>query len=180
MKRRSSVQQLTFSALLTTLMLILGYIESRLPVPGLPGVKLGLSNSVLMLSLYWMGLPSTLLLMLLKVLLSGLLFGGVTGMLYAFAGGLTSVLLMALLIRTGVFSPVGVGIAGAAMHNIAQVLCAMWVLHTGNLVYYMAILVLIAAVTGIATGTVARLLMKHIPPAVRRKVRRRDSSENDG
>ena len=54
---KKNVNKLTFMALLTTIMLILGYIESLFPIPGIPGIKLGLSNSVLMLALYWMGVP---------------------------------------------------------------------------------------------------------------------------
>ena len=72
------VNRLTFSAMLTAVMLVLGYIESLIPIPGVPGLKLGLSNSVLMLALYWMGVPAACALMVAKVLLSGLLFGGVS------------------------------------------------------------------------------------------------------
>ena len=51
-RKKDPVSELTCSALLTTIMLILGYIESLFPIPGMPGLKLGLSNSVLMLALY--------------------------------------------------------------------------------------------------------------------------------
>ena len=163
------VNRLTFSAMLTAVMLVLGYIESLIPIPGVPGLKLGLSNSVLMLALYWMGVPAACALLVAKVLLSGMLFGGVSGMLYAFCGGaLRSVLVYACCS----FGTVGVGIAGAVSHNVGQVLAAMLVLQTNRLVYYMGVLVLVGIATGAATGTLAALLMKHIPPAIAAKVKR--------
>ena len=57
---------LAVSAMLVTVMLVLGYLESLIPM-GIPGIKLGLSNSVLLLSLYWFGIPETLILMVVKV-----------------------------------------------------------------------------------------------------------------
>lgn len=60
-------------------------------------------------------------------------------------------------------SPVGVGVAGAVAHNAAQVGVAMLVLQTSQLVYYMAILIAVAIVTGALTGTVAKLLMYYLP-----------------
>ena len=167
------VNRLTFSAMLTAVMLVLGYIESLIPIPGVPGLKLGLSNSVLMLALYWMGVPAACALMVAKVLLSGLLFGGMSGMLYAFCGGALSLAVMSVLVYAcRSFGTVGVGIAGAVSHNVGQVLAAMLVLQTNRLVYYMGVLVLVGIATGAATGTLAALLMKHIPLAIAAKVKR--------
>ena len=70
-----STQRLTLGALLLAVMLVLGYVESLIPLTGMPGVKVGLSNCVLMLSLDWLGGGMTLALLAGKVLLSGLLFG---------------------------------------------------------------------------------------------------------
>ena len=56
---------------------------------------------------------------------------------------------------------------------VSLVLAAMLVLQTNRLVYYMGVLVLIAIATGAATGTVAALLMKHIPPKVRESVKKK-------
>ena len=69
-----SVKRIALSALLIAVMLILGYIESLIPLGPVPGIKLGLSNSVLLLGLCWLGIPATFVLMFAKVLLSGLLF----------------------------------------------------------------------------------------------------------
>ena len=163
--RRSSVRRLTLSALLVTVMLMLGYVESLIPT-GVPGIKLGLSNSVLLLAICWLGIPNAVLLMLVKVLLSGFLFSGVSAILYALAGGTLSMLTMILLYKLGRFHLVPVAMGGAVMHNVGQVALAMLMLETGGLVYYMAVLMLVGLVTGFVTGTAAKLLVERIPKSL--------------
>lgn len=155
-------KRLTLAALLVTVMLMLGYVESLIPT-GVPGVKLGLSNSVLILAIVWLGIPLAVGLMLVKVLLSAFLFSGVGAMLYALAGGVLSLAAMCLLYRAGGFSLVTVAIAGAVLHNVGQVAMAMVMLGTEKLVYYMGVLMLVGIVTGFVTGNVARALVKRIP-----------------
>lgn len=149
--------------LLLALMLVLGFIESRLPVPGLPGVKLGLSNSILIFALYMLDVPSAFLLMVLKVLLSGFLFGNPSSMMYAFAGGLVSLVGMYLLSYLGRFTPVVVSMAGGLLHNVGQVTLAMIILKTPGLLFYMAILMAVGLVTGLATGLAAKVVIRLFP-----------------
>ncbi|NLD02805.1 MAG: Gx transporter family protein, partial [Clostridiales bacterium] len=152
------------SAMFVAVMMVLSYIESLIPIGGVPGMKIGLANSVLLLSLYWLGIVISIQLMIVKVFLSAFMFGGFMALPYSLAGGVLSLAVMIILIYLvkGV-SPVGVGVAGAVAHNAAQVGVAMLVLQTSQLVYYMAILIAVAIVTGALTGTVAKLLMYYLP-----------------
>ena len=163
--RNKAVRRLTLSAMLVAVMLMLGYVESLIPT-GVPGVKLGLSNSVLILAMLWLGAPNAFLLMVAKVLLSGVLFSGVGAMLYSLAGGVLSMLTMILLLRVGHFHPIAVAVGGAVMHNVGQVALAMWMLKTAELVFYMAALMLVGVVTGFVTGTLAHILEKRLPPSL--------------
>ena len=160
--RQSSTQRLALSALLTALMLVLGYVESLVPT-GVPGIKLGLSNSVLLFAIYTLGIPAAFLLMAVKVLLSGFLFSGVNAMLYAFAGGLLSMLTMSILFALKDFHIVTIAMAGAVMHNVGQAALAMLMLGTDKLIYYMAVLMLVGLVTGFLTGNAAKILLRRIP-----------------
>mgnify|MGYP000325855213 FL=1 len=135
-----NTQRLSLGALLLAVMLVLGYLESLIPLTGMPGVKPGLSNCVLMLSLGWLGGGMTLALMAGKVLLSGLLFGSPFSMLYALAGGLCSLGFMMALRKIPGISFFGLGMAGGAAHNLAQVLLAMLLLQTPSLISYLALL----------------------------------------
>jgi heptaprenyl diphosphate synthase len=160
---RQKTQRVALMGLMLSLMLILGFVESRLPVPGLPGVKLGLSNGVLLFALYLLDIPSAILLMVLKILLSGFLFGNPSSMMYAAAGGVVSLTGMILLSRSSQFSPVAVSMAGGLLHNVGQVGLAMIILQTPGLLFYMAILMLIGMVTGLATGIAARSVIRRFP-----------------
>ena len=161
-KKRFTVQTLAQCGLLTAMMLVLGFIESLMPVAaGVPGIKLGLSNGVLLFALYMMDAPTAFLLMLLKVLLSGLLFGGVSAMMYAMAGGVCSMLGMILLKKLR-FHMVTVSMAGAVLHNLGQVLLAMIILETDQLIYYMAVLLLVGLACGAVTGVAAKATIGHM------------------
>ncbi len=161
--RKITTHDIAVMGLLTALMLVLGYLENMFPIPlGVPGVKLGLSNGVLLFALYMMNVPSALMLMVVKVVLSGLMFGGASAMMFAFAGGALSMLAMIPLSKVKGVHIVTVSIVGAVCHNVGQVLLAMIILKTSNLIYYMAVLMLIALVTGTLTGVCAKAVMSHL------------------
>ena len=161
--RRDIARRTAYSGLLLATMLVLGYVESLLPaVAGVPGIKLGLSNSVLIFAVYMLDLPTAWVLMILKVLLSGLLFGGFNTIMYAMAGGALSMLFMSILSRVKSLHPVVVSMTGGVMHNVGQVAVAMLLLHTPQLLYYMAILIFVGMACGALTGVCATSVMKHL------------------
>lgn len=163
MTSREKTQRIALSGLLVALMLVLGYVESLLPVAAsIPGIKLGLSNGILIFAVYMLGVPTAFVLMVLKVVLSGLMFGGVSAMMYAFAGGLASMIFMALLSRIKGVHVVVVSMVGGLMHNVGQVGLAMVMLGTPKLMYYMVILMIVGLGCGALTGVCASSVMKHL------------------
>lgn len=158
---------LTLSAILVSVMLVLGYMESLLPVSTVPGIKLGLSNCVLLIGVYWLGTRVSFAVMVVKVVLLGLLLGNPMMIVYSLAGGALSLAAMSLLAARRGVSPIGAGIAGGVIHNVGQVGVAMLMLQTPSLVYYLGILMPVGAGMGFLTGTVATILMRHIPPLKR-------------
>ena len=65
-KQRITTKQLALCSVLLTLMLVLGWVESLFPpLMGVPGIKLGLSNGVLIFAVYMLSLPTAWVLMLL-------------------------------------------------------------------------------------------------------------------
>ena len=158
---RKQAQRIATCGMLLALMLVLGFVESQLPVAaGIPGIKLGLSNGVLIFAVYMLGVPTSFLLMGLKVLLSGFLFGSPSAMMYAFAGGVLSLTVMCLLSRMKGLSPVVVSMVGGLSPHVGQVALAMIILNTPKLLYYMAILMIVGLVTGMATGLAANGIIR--------------------
>lgn len=159
---RSRAYRIALCGILTAIMLALGFLESRIPAGPVPGIKLGLSNCVLVCAIYSLGIPTAFLLMVLKVTLSGFLFGSVSAMMYAFAGGLLSMLVMAGLSRIRGIHIVAVSMAGGMMHNVGQVALSMAILKTPKLVYYMAVLMAVGLVCGAVSGVCANRLNRFL------------------
>lgn len=161
---RGSARRVAICGLLTALMLVLGFIERQIPITAaIPGVKLGLANSVLLYAVYMMRPKEAFVLMLLKVLISGFLYGNVQAMIYSFSGGLLSLIAMLLIHRFKGVSPIGVSVGGACFFNVGQILAAAVVVNLPQLlVSYLPVLLVSAVVTGVLTGVVAQLVMKHL------------------
>ena len=164
MNRRWSASTIAKLGLLTAVAIVLGYFEHLLPVTGIPGVKLGLANTVLLYALYLLDVPSAILLMMLKVGLSGLLFGGPVVMIYSFAGGVLSLVVMILAQKIKGLSIIGVSVFGAVSHNIAQMLIACFIVGTRAILAYLPVLLIAAAVTGTLTGLIARYAFRSLRP----------------
>ena len=153
---------------LLALSMILSYIESILPFAvGIPGVKLGLPNLVVILLLYGYGGREAILVNVLRIVLSGFLFGNLFSILYALAGALFSFILMVFLRRMKIFSIVGVSIGGGVFHNIGQIAVAMFVVETFAPIFYLPVLVLAGAVTGFAIGLVGIRVLPYMQRLVR-------------
>jgi len=162
--RKWSASTIARLGLLTAVAIVLGYFEHLLPVSGIPGVKLGLANTVLLYALYLLDVPSAILLMFLKVGVSGFLFGGPAAMLYSFAGGVFSLIVMIFARKMPGFSVVGVSVLGAVAHNIGQMLIAIFVVETRAILAYLPVLIIAAAITGTLTGLIARYSFRGLRP----------------
>ncbi|MFR3344958.1 MAG: Gx transporter family protein [Anaerobutyricum sp.] len=159
-----SAKKTAFYGMFLALALVAGYIEQLIPINlGIPGVKLGLANIVTMLLV---GVPAACLI-LLRILLSGFLFGSGFAMVYSAAGAAMSMLVMALLKKTKKFSSVGVSVAGGIFHNVGQIIVAMIVLETKALAYYLPILILSGLVAGILIGILSGILTKRLNPIIK-------------
>ncbi|EDN77295.1 Holliday junction DNA helicase RuvA [Mediterraneibacter gnavus ATCC 29149] len=145
----------------TSLALILSYVETLIPISfGIPGIKLGLANLVIVIVLYTYGGKEAFLLSVTRILLSGFLFGNLSMILYSMAGGVFSLAIMVLLRRTGGFSIQGVSIAGGVFHNIGQLLLAMMIVETYQVGYYFPVLLISGLVTGLLIGIVSSEVLK--------------------
>lgn len=154
--------QVTKLGMFLSIALVLSYLESLLPVMiAIPGMKIGLANIVTMLLLYNTNFRSTFLFMMLRVVLAGFLFSGVSTIIYGFVGGLFCIGIMSLLKHLSFFSILGVSMAGAVFHNIGQIIVAMFVMENVHILYYLPILCVTAVVSGLLIGYITFLLLKH-------------------
>lgn len=153
-----------YIGMFVTLALIASYVESLVPFYfGAPGIKLGLANLITVVLLYRASWKDAAVVSVLRILLSGFLFGNVFSIVYSFAGALLSFLAMCLLKKIKGFSILGVSIAGGVFHNLGQILAAVYLMENGNIMYYFPILMVAGVVTGILIGIGSREVLKRIP-----------------
>ena len=155
--------RVAYFGVFTALALIFSYVESLIPIQlGIPGVKLGLANLIIVIALYKMRLSEVFLLSIVRILLSGFLFGNYFSIIYSLAGGLLSLTVMALLRKRGGFSILGISIAGGVCHNIGQLAIAMVVVETFSVIYYIPVLLIAGLATGLLIGIAADGMLKRL------------------
>lgn len=160
MKR--STEKLTALALFSAMAIIFSYIEAVLPPiwSAIPGIKVGLANIVTVTLLYKFSIKEAFIVAFIRIIVIALLFGNVMTLVYSLAGFVLSVVIMAILKRTGLFSSVGVSIAGGVFHNLGQITVAMIMLQTKEIGYYMIVLAFTGTVAGILIGIAGNYLLK--------------------
>ena len=161
-------KDLTIMAILTALAMVLGWVERMIPLElliPLPGMKLGLANTVTMFSLYWLNLPATMLILTARCLLGGLFSGNMTALAFSLTGGVISMLVMAAAKRSRHLSVWGVSVLGAAGHNCGQILIAMILMHSGAVLGYLPYLLLIGTACGCATAAVTAGVLRIVRPS---------------
>lgn len=155
--------RVAYFGVFTALALIFSYVETLIPVNlGIPGVKLGLANLIIVVALCKMRLSEAYLLSVVRVLLAGFIFGNYFSIIYSLAGGLLSLTVMALLKKWGGFSLQGISIAGGVFHNIGQLIVAAVVVETFSVTYYFPVLLVAGLLTGLVIGIVAEMMLKRL------------------
>ena len=155
------VKKLTFSALMAALALIFSYIEVLIPFNfGIPGIKLGIANLVVIIALYYLGAGYAFTINLIRVSVAGLLFNGLFGMLYALAGAAVSLTGMILLKKTGLFSVTGVSMAAGVLHNLGQLLVAAALIEDLRIFFYFPVLMFSGIAAGILVGIASALVLR--------------------
>ena len=150
-------------ALLIALAMALSWLESLVPLSmAAPGMKLGLTNIVVVFALYRMSLRDAAALSLVRVLLVSMTFGNAYSFAYSLAGAVLSLTVMAVLKRTGKFSILGVSIAGGVGHNLGQIAVAMAVLGTARLAWYLPALLVSGTLAGAAVGVAGGLVAARV------------------
>ena len=145
------------------LALIFSYVESLIPFHvGVPGMKLGLSNLLIVFVLYKIGAKEAVILSATRVLLSGLIFGNLFSILYSLVGAILSFVVMFILKKLKRFGVIGISMAGGVAHNIGQLIVASLILESKNIFYYVPVLMASGIISGIIIGILSNEIMKRV------------------
>ena len=147
-------KNITLCGILITVSLIIFMVENQIPaLLPIPGIKLGLSNIVILFSLLYLSPKETFLVLISRVLLSALLTSAPSTLLYSLTGGLGC--LIAELILLKALSKeyiIAISPAGAIVHNIFQLIIAFFITKTPEVFFYLPILIISGIITGLFTG----------------------------
>lgn len=158
------LKRVPYLGMALALALICSYVEALIPVPiGIPGVKLGLTNIVVVIVLYLGDVRDGACVSIARVLLAGFFFGSLYSILYSLAGAVLSLLVMAGLKRTGQLHLISVSAAGGVAHNVGQFLVAALVVENYRILYYLPVLFLVGMLTGVLIGIVACAVLRRLP-----------------
>lgn len=159
-RSESAAKRTAKVGLFIALAMIFSYIEAILPFNfGVPGVKLGVANIVVVVALYRLKLPETAAVSFVRIFLIGLLFGNILSLVYSFSGGVLSLVGMIICKRLKL-SVVGVSIVGGVLHNVGQLTAAALILRSTALTYYLPVLLVAGLVTGFVIGAAAFFVLR--------------------
>lgn len=161
---RKSARKIAFLGLCTAVAMVFAYVELLIPplFTAVPGIKLGLPNIAIIFVLYRIGLKEAAAVSFVRIVAVALLFGNPMTFAYSIAGGVLSLVAMAVLKRIDAMSIVGVSVAGGVLHNVGQILMAMLLLETAEIGYYLVILAVTGTVSGIFIGLCGGFAVKRI------------------
>ena len=157
------VQKIALIAVLTAATVVIGIVESFIPSIGIPGIKLGLANIMILVTLYELGIVEAVFVDFVRVILVSLIRGSFLsmGFVMSLTGAALSLGIMILfyvLIRK--FSIIGVSVIGSIFHVTGQILVAMLYLGKPYVLYYLPFIGLSAIITGVLVGIAAQLIIR--------------------
>lgn len=159
---KSKAKKTALFGLSVALAFTLSYLESLLPFNfGIPGVKLGLANLVVVIALYRMKPENAFIIAIIRILLAGFTFGNTVTLVYSICGGLLSFTVM-LLARKTRLSVTGVSVLGGVFHNIGQLGIAAVLMHTKAIMYYIPVLLISGTVTGLLLGVASSAVINRL------------------
>lgn len=163
----SKTKRIALCGMLTALALALSLAERVIPLELLipiPGIKLGLANVVTMFALLFLTPKEAYSILFCRVVLASLFAGSVTQFLFSLFGGMLALTTTWLLLHkhNQWFSFYGISAASAAMHNFGQILAAMLVMQTVDVIAYLPLLLISSIPMGFLTGAILDVLQKHM------------------
>ena len=164
------IKKISRLSMLLALSVALHIIETFVPLFNgiIPGLKLGLANIVILISLYIYVFKDTLLLSILRVFIVGILRTGLFSMSFFFSlsGAILSICMMFVAKKISKLSIIGISIVGSLSHTIGQILIAV-IFYNINMIYYMALSLILSIPTGIIIGFLAKEVKKTLDLAIK-------------
>lgn len=159
--KNHSTKKIVRLALFLALGVVLNIIESMLPILiPIPGVKLGIANTIGLIVLYYYGPKEYTLIGFLRVLLVALLRTGIGSISFilSLSGWLLSTLFVLIIFKFKKVSIFGLSMSSAVMHGVGQIIMVVFIYSLPEMINYLPILI----ISGIISGNVLALLCSEL------------------
>jgi len=162
--RESGSRRIGLVSILCALAIALGVAECMLPVPyGIPGIKLGLGNVAILLTLYGVDAKASFTVLIIKIMVSALYSGSMLSLAYSVGGGFLSFLVMLLLSKLLPHDCIWVvSVFGSVIHIVTQVLIASVVMNSTSVLLLLTVYVPTSVIAGVFTGLCSTFVLKII------------------
>lgn len=157
------IKKMVYLSLLAAQAIVLSILESQLPVPTVvPGIKLGLANIITLVTLVFFSYSDTLIIVLIRCVISALFMGGPVLFMFSLSGGLLSATIMWIMLKSmkNLFSFVGMSIAGSIAHNVGQVMAACFIMSDLSVTAYLPVLLVSGILMGSFVGICSTFMVK--------------------
>ena len=171
---KNKINRLTQLSLFLAMGIILNLIESMIPLPiAIPGVKLGLANTIGLVLLYYYSEKEYVLIGFARVLFVGLLRTGIFSMTFmiSLAGWFLSSLIVVIFYKLKSLSIYGLSVISAIFHGVGQIVVVMIYYNTTGIVLYLPILMITGIITGLLTSGVTALILSKVNSHIKHIVR---------
>ena len=162
------IKKIATLSMFLALAILLNYVENFIPT-FVPGVKLGLANTMNLIILYFYGRREYFLIGFLRVLIIGLLFNGIFSysFFYSLSGFLLSCLVVIGLSYIKKLSLFSLSVVSAMCHGIGQIICSIVLNWTadGTSIYmltYLPLLLVTGVITGILIAYLSSLIISRL------------------
>ena len=158
-----SMKKTVTLGMLTAIAMVFGYVESIIPLPiGIPGIKLGLANIIILFVIYRYGIREALLVSVARIVLSGLMFTGMWSILYGISGTVCAIMVMSLAKFRLKLSVITVSVLGAMAHISGQMVVAGLNVGFGPVAGYALYHLLASVIFGAIIGTISDILIRRV------------------
>jgi len=151
---------MVFLGIMISISIVVSMVEAEISTVLfiIPGVKLGLANIITLIILYIYGPKDAFIVLIIRILLVAIIYSAMPAPLMSLAGGIFAYVTMVLIKKIKQLSVVSVSVAGSLMHMVGQIIMAILVLATKELLLYLPYMIILSVPTGIFTGIVAKKL----------------------
>ena len=158
-----NLKKTVFLSLMIVFSIVLNFLENLIPLGSMiPGVKIGISNIVILAIIYIYSPKEGIMCAFLKSVLITFLGGNLSSFVYSVSGGLISAIGMGAFKKVKGLSPVGVSMTGSFLHISTQIGVAYLTLNSYTVFYYYPYLLLFGIISGFVNGYLVKLLLEKL------------------